>query len=166
MAVLLSLLFAAEAQSEAQKSAFSPEGSPNVASRIQNARENKNIFREIVDPHNGARWVLLRDVAHPTGPGRLVQATPDSEPGAQEKPGEARELMFEVGTPCIHAGEKVVVEEHTATVDVSLQAVAMEPARMGSSLRVRLNIGGKVVRTVALAPGKAALAPAAGGVER
>jgi hypothetical protein len=54
-------------------------------------------------------------------------------------------------------GESVVVEEHTTAAEVSVEAVAMEPAASGSLLHVRLKIGGKVLRAVALAPGKAEL---------
>ena len=55
----------------------------------------------------------------------------------------------------------MVVEEHTAVVDARLEAVALGPAAIGSPFEVRLKIGGKVVRVVALAPGRAALAPQA-----
>jgi flagella basal body P-ring formation protein FlgA len=58
--------------------------------------------------------------------------------------------------PVIRAGERLIVEESTAVVDARLEAVALGPAAIGSPLNVKLAIGGKVVRAVALAPGRAA----------
>jgi flagella basal body P-ring formation protein FlgA len=60
----------------------------------------------------------------------------------------------------IHPGDRVVVEEHTATVEARLEAIALEAAAIGSPVNARLKIGGKVVRAVAIAPGRAALAHA------
>jgi flagella basal body P-ring formation protein FlgA len=43
-----------------------------------------------------------------------------------------------------------------------LEAVAMSPAMAGSSLNVRLSIGGKVIRAVASGPGRAIVQEEAG----
>ena len=60
--------------------------------------------------------------------------------------------------PVIRAGDRLIVEEHTAVVEARLEAVALGPAASGSPFQVRLTIGGKVVRAVALGPGRAAFA--------
>jgi hypothetical protein len=109
------------------------------------------IVREIDDPHTGGRWLLMRDPVHPAGPGRLVLAggmrIAVPQPGAP---------AVEPPRPVIHAGDRLIVEENTAVVEARLEAVALGPAGIGSPLDVRLKIGGKVVRAVALGPGRAA----------
>lgn len=108
----------------------------------------ERIFREIRDPRTGTHWIVLRSAENPAGPGRAV-AAPDA--GAKEDQAAA--------TIVIRAGDKVVLEERTPAVEASLEAVALGAATIGSRLDVRLKIGGKVVRAVALAPGRAALVP-------
>jgi flagella basal body P-ring formation protein FlgA len=68
--------------------------------------------------------------------------------------GEAREAEV---LPVIRAGDRLIVEEHTARVDVVLEARALNPAAAGSAFDVRLAIGGNRVRAIALGPGRAAL---------
>ena len=115
------------------------------------------IVREIDDPHTGIRWLLMRDPRHPGGPGRLVRVesarnqTRRDKAGVEPFQGELR--------PFIHAGERLIVEENTPVVEARLEAVALGPAVAGSPLDVRLKIGGKVVRVVASAPGRAVLQP-------
>jgi hypothetical protein len=65
--------------------------------------------------------------------------------------------------PVIHQGDLLIVEEHTAVVDASLQAVAMGQAVVGAWLNVRLKLGGKVLQVVALGAGRAALQAEPGG---
>ena len=65
--------------------------------------------------------------------------------------------------PVIHAGDRLTVEEHTAVADAALEARALNPAARGSALEVRLAIGGRVVRAVALGPGRAAFQREIGG---
>jgi len=110
----------------------------------------ERIVREIQDPHTGARWILLSDPANPGGPGRLVVDS-RSRRGSAGARDERR--------PAIRPGDKVVVEERTAAVEAYLDAVALEPAAIGSPLKVRLTIGNRVVRAVAVAAGRVALAP-------
>ena len=117
-----------------------------------------DVFREIDDPHSGVRWLLLRDAKNPGGPGRMVRTGSSSlSQSGQEKRKVGTETPL---VPVIRPGDKLIVEEHTATVEAHLEGVALGTARAGSPLEVRLRIGGKVVRAVALAPGRAALVPA------
>ena len=114
------------------------------------------VFREIDDPHSGAVWVLLRDPDRPAGPGRLLLAAQPSSP----RPRAPKHLPpIGQGQPVIHAGDALIVEEHTAVVDARLAAIALAPAAKGALLQARLKIGGKVVHVTALAPGRAMLAP-------
>ena len=124
------------------------------------------LFGEIDDPATGDRWLMERNEMHPEGPGRLVRLA--GEGGAaggfasavrvrrQDAAGSdvSRRLV-------IHAGDVLVLEEHAAHVDARLEAVALGSAMRGEELRVRLKIGGKVVRAVATSIGRAELLPAA-----
>jgi hypothetical protein len=122
------------------------------------------VVREIDDPHTGDRWKLMRDPAHPARPGRLVLvAEPGIEPVSartsdrkQPALSATKQMQFH---PVIHAGDALIVEEHTAMVEARLEAVAMGPAAEGVIFRVRLKIGGKVVRAVAVSTGHAVFAP-------
>ena len=108
------------------------------------------IVREIDDPHTSERWLLMRDPSRPGGPGLLLLVASART--------ELRQAALGAATPApiIHAGDRVVVEEDSAVVDVRLEAVAMGPAVLGAGFKVRLSIGGNVVRAVALAPERAA----------
>jgi len=121
------------------------------------AQTGGEIVREIDDPHSGARWLLMRNADHPGGPGLLLLAESGRKLVQQGQAG------FEPsGTgprTVIRAGERLVVEENTAVVEARLEAVALNPAVIGSVLDARLRIGGRVVRAVALGPGRAALQP-------
>ena len=60
----------------------------------------------------------------------------------------------------IRTGDALTAEEHTAVVDTRLEAVALESATKGARFKARLKIGGKVVRVIAISPGRADFAPA------
>ncbi len=127
------------------------------------------IVREIDDPHTGDRWLLLRNDASPGGPGRLVlvAANRSEMPGPFERQANQPLLANQHDEarfhPMIHAGDRLIVEEHTAVADATLEARALNPAALGSTLEVRLAIGGRVVRAVALGPGRAVFEREIGG---
>jgi hypothetical protein len=117
------------------------------------------VVREIDDPNSGARWLLMRDPEHPGGPGRLIMVSILRKELRQDGfSGQAPDAM-PPPPPIIRAGEQVIVEENSPVVEARLEGVALNPAGVGSSLEVRLQIGGKVVQAVALAPGRATLQP-------
>jgi hypothetical protein len=126
---------------------------------LTQAQAGGEIVREIDDPHSGARWLLTRNPDHPGGPGRLALVGGICNRPAQDcalaEPSQAE------SRPVIRAGESLIVEEHTPFVDARLEAVALGSALAGSAITVRLKIGGRVVRAVALAPGRAELQPQA-----
>jgi hypothetical protein len=135
----------------------------SIVSSSSSATNPPEIVRIIEDPNTGVRWLLLRDPVHPAGPGRLVCST-------ELQSGEARNRFsgLQQGEPAepapfrpvIHIGDRLIVEEHSAVVDASLEAVALNAANLGSSLDVRLRIGGRVLRVLATGPGRASLQPA------
>jgi hypothetical protein len=163
--VVLALAMAAPmAHAQAVRSADSSRlvmiSSPGPSSpypALSGAIVREDIVREIDDPGNGDRWLLMRNGSHPAGPGllKLVSAV-----GAgRTDPSRARQTTPAADTPppVIRAGDRVVVEENTAVVEAHLEAVAMSPAWAGSAFDVRLSIGGRMVRAVAQGPGRAVL---------
>jgi hypothetical protein len=130
-----------------------PSQSPQAS-----ARSAGEIVREIDDPSSGQRWLLVRDDAHPGGPGLLLRAGGGPDVGVagvamSRGPGP---VQAAADLPVIRSGDRVQVEEHSATVEARLEAVALTPAWLGSAFNARLAIGGQVVRAVALGPGRAA----------
>jgi len=122
------------------------------------------VVREIDDPHSGDHWLLIDDPNSPGGPGRMVLSSTFPEDAVQPGPDGATaaghpHAIRTQPMPVIHSGDRVVVEENTARVEVRLEAVALGPAVSGSPLNVRLSIGGNVVRAVGLGPGRVAFAP-------
>jgi hypothetical protein len=107
--------------------------------------------RVIEDPHSGRRWVLATDPKHPGGPGRLVE---------QGAGGGVISAATQKAPLVIRAGDRVLVEENTRVARGLFEAVALSTARQGASFRVRLRVGGRVVRAIAIAPGRAMLAGA------
>jgi hypothetical protein len=109
------------------------------------------MLREIDDPNNGDRWLLVRDASHPAGPGLLLLVSSTRAVTTHSTP------TAETPAPIIRIGDRVIVEENTALVNARLEGVAMAPASAGLAFSVRLSIGGQVMRAVAIAPGRAAL---------
>jgi hypothetical protein len=162
------LLFALPARAQRARQLVM-EVSPPVNRSLSGAvagQPGGELVREIDDPHTGDRWLLFRDNENPGGPGRLVRVEagyagrylvssallPVNQPVALN-PAEPPAL------PVIRTGDALTVEENTPVVEAHLEAVAMGPAAVGARLQVRLKIGGKVLRAVALAQGRAALLP-------
>src|ERR1700683_4515900 len=112
------------------------------------------MLQEIDAPNTAARWLLLRDNANPAGPGRLVLVGDIEGNLASVLTGEA-EQSGGAARPVIHTGDTLVVEEHSRIFDARLEAVALGSAIAGSEFRAQLKIGGKVVRAVAIAAGRA-----------
>ena len=110
------------------------------------------IIREIDDPRNGDRWLLMRDPDHPGGPGLLLLVS-----AVQVKNKQAAGPELTAQAPIIRAGDPVLVEENTAVAEARLEAVALGPAWQGSPFNVRLTMGGKVLRVLAAGPARAVL---------
>jgi len=136
--------------------------------------------RVINDPGGHAVWLLKRDPAQAGGPGRLERvslalgATQKSDPHAlvdssQDSPRDPRSVSsaavalprerpagwLAALTPIIRAGDRVLVEQHTAAVDAHFIATALGPACVGQLFEARLVVGGKRLRVKALSPGRA-----------
>jgi hypothetical protein len=116
------------------------------------------VLRQIEDPSTGDLWLLSPNRNHPAGPGRLVLTRRRLTTQRAISEGAAQPLSAQE-RPIIRAGDALAVEEHTAVVDVRLEAVALESAAKGAHFKARLRIGGNVVRVVAVSPGRAEFAP-------
>ena len=57
--------------------------------------------------------------------------------------------------PVIHAGDQIILSEHTINSDAELEATALDTAAAGDSLRVLIKFGGHTVRAIAATPGHA-----------
>lgn len=118
------------------------------------------ILREIDDPSTGNRWLLIAGT--PGGPGRLILSGHRS--GVQSGAGKTEmQPASAANRPVIHAGDALIVEEHTAVVNARLEAVALNPALKGAPFKARLKIGGTILRVWATAPGRAVIAAAGEG---
>ena len=113
------------------------------------------VLKQIEDPSTGDVWLLELDPSRPAGPAHLVLA------GRRKNatPAFAPQRAPLAAPPMIHAGDAVIVEEHTALADVRLEAVALERAAQGELFKARLKIGGRVVSAVATEAGRASFAP-------
>ena len=153
--LLLAFGHLAEAQTPLLPGVDTPDrGAQNTSAKT----EPQRIFREIADRHTRTDWLLVPDPAHPGGPGRFVRAELSGSFSAGLTAVRSNQgRLDEPPRPVIHVGDKVVVEEHGPTVEACLEAVALEPAAVGSVIGVRLKFGGKVVRVVAVGPGRTAL---------
>lgn len=136
-----------------------------IVSALGSPYATREIIREIDDPATGDRWLLERDAQPPGGPGRMVLVGY----GKVSAPSMRAQAVFAgnrpesgAGAPLIHTGDLLIVEEHTRLLDAVLEATALAPAREGETFRVRLSIGGRVAKAVAVAPGHALLSPGSG----
>jgi hypothetical protein len=121
----------------------------------ESAARAGELVREIDDPNNGDRWLLTRDESHPGGPGLLMLvSTAPINPAAPRRSTRTGPEV-DLPAPIIRAGDRVILEENTPVVEARLEAVAMGPALAGAPFSVRLTIGGRVVRAVAITPGRA-----------
>ena len=133
-------------------------GAPPVEQRLG------QVIREIDDSATGDRWLLVRDTKNPAGPGSMVRIEPGKAGltgGIEGAPARKRTQSPTAAPvrPVIHAGDAVILEKHTSVIDARLEAVALGSAAVGAEFKARLKIGGKVLRVVALAAGRAEMTP-------
>ena len=126
------------------------------------SREYVRALRSIDDSPAGSRWLLIRNPAHPAGPGRLVNApSADGEEPAlvpdQTMALKVRDILPPLQL-VIRGGDALIVEDDNGNANVRLEAVALGPAAVGSEFQARLKIGCASIKVVALAPGRAKIA--------
>ncbi|HVJ07580.1 MAG TPA: flagella basal body P-ring formation protein FlgA [Acidisarcina sp.] len=122
-------------------------------------RGDSSVVRSIEDPALGKSWGLLKDCAHPGGPGRLVALAPPTAGAAKAGQGNATVAVAKREPVEIHAGETIALVEETSVVHLALQAIALESGAKGTRIKVRLVGGGSVLTAAVLGPGQAGLIP-------
>ncbi|MGO8758880.1 MAG: hypothetical protein ACLQG3_12225 [Terracidiphilus sp.] len=137
------------------------EGNGRGATLRPSARESSSeVIREIDDPSSGDRWLLMRSDRSAGGPGRLVRIEETENRTSRESAGARPADNEPAARPAvIRAGDSVIVEEHTTVVDARLEAMALSSAAAGKEFKVRLKIGGKVIRVIAVEAGLATIVP-------
>jgi hypothetical protein len=115
-----------------------------------------------IDDQGGFCWLLIRDVEHPAGPGRLVGgAKTNDECLATVSDQDGERAASDVRPPlppAIRGGDALIVEDDSCNAHARLAAVALGPAALGAEFRARLKIGGASIKVVALGPGRAKIA--------
>jgi hypothetical protein len=119
--------------------------------------DSQGVFREILDRNTNLRWLLTRNERDRSGPGHWFPIPASSAESALNV--SLPDLRTEPSSRCfIQAGDRVIVEEHTRTVEGRYEATALDPAVCGGRLKVRLRLAGKIVGAIAEASGRALLA--------
>jgi hypothetical protein len=108
------------------------------------------VVRAFEDFATGNEWVLARNAEHPGGPGRFILMS-SSAPKSVRRPAIRP-------APVIRGGDRVTVEGKNASVTTRVEGIALSSAAAGEGLKVRLAVGGWLVRAIAEGPGKAHLA--------
>jgi hypothetical protein len=121
-------------------------------------------LREVADLGTHQHWLLIQDLTRATGPALFMKQPQHSACAflTLGKMNFGSALGARVRSiPVIHAGDRIILCEHTILSDAELEATALEAAAVGESLRVRIKFGGLTVRAIAAAPGRATLVPEA-----
>ena len=132
----------------------------------QNIAADAQKIRMIRDPHNGMRWLLERAPGNSAGPGRMILLNDQVVSHLDVLIGGRPRTDRVAEPPVIRSGDRLVIEERSARVEARLEAISLGTAVQGAEFNARLAIGGKLVRAVALAPGRAAFASGGGAVQR
>ena len=112
-----------------------------------------------LDRATGYGWELVRGPAG--GPGRWLRSAAPAGSGQRT----AKPKRGVAAPPVVRAGDRLLVIEETPAATVRMVVVALEPARVGETLRVRPPVGSRVLLAVALGEGRAALAASRWGKE-
>jgi hypothetical protein len=103
------------------------------------SRGNVRSLLSIDDSSTGSRWLLLRNPAHPAGPGRMVNAPNAGGEDPAFVPGQTVAHRLRGIRPpfplVIRGGDTLIVEDHNGNANVQLQAVALGPAKLGADFR-------------------------------
>ena len=145
-----------------QGNAEAPHHSDDCSTTIEdgsNLVTRLRATRTIEDPGTHQHWVLLENLSRPAAPGLLVLRPRDfscARLGAERL--RSSSDTQSVPIPVIHAGDKLILSEHTSAIDADLEAMALTSAAIGKGLTVRLKFGSRTVSAIATAPGRASFA--------
>ena len=112
------------------------------------------VIRSFEDVGTHQSWTVVQDKKRPAAPARLVG--PTILHGGRASAEESGEALLQMASRLIiHAGDSLIVDEHTAIVDARLEATALGAAARGERLKVRLKTGDRIVPAIAMEPGQA-----------
>jgi hypothetical protein len=112
------------------------------------------VIRSFEDAGTHQSWQVMRDPRCPAAPARLVG--PTILHGGRASMEESRDVRLQTALRLlIHAGDSLIVEEHTTLVNARLEATALSSAAQGEPLKIQLKIGDRIVRAVAVERGRA-----------
>jgi hypothetical protein len=137
-----------------------PDACLNIVEDCSNTGTRYRAIRTVEDYGTHQHWMLLQNLSRPAAPAVLIQRPLDFSCArlSLERP----DLRFpsdreSLSLPVIHAGNYLIVSEHTRVLDAELEAIALRPAAIGEGLTVRLKFGGRTRNAIATAPGRATL---------
>ena len=123
------------------------QGDEQVAGQNQALRETRcHAVRLIEDSSNHVRWMLFDDPDHPALPARLVPVADNGSvsPSAAVKGSPHVPAALHL-SPIVEAGDVLTVVQNTPVADVRLEAVALGPAALGQTVRVRVKSSGLIL---------------------
>lgn len=111
------------------------------------ATPGKIVGADLSDPISGLHWRRLTDPANPAAPPRLVLGrNVGAEPGGRS--------VSTKHASCVHAGDRVRLRrEDGGTVQMSLEATALESGNIGDRVRARIVLTGALVEMKISGPG-------------
>jgi hypothetical protein len=114
------------------------------------------LIRFVDDPSTKQHWLLLKDLSRPANPALFVEES--LEAGAETRSTSATPSRSSVPThsiAVIHAGDSILLSEHTRIIDAEFEATALHAAAMDEVVDVRMKFGNRTLKAVATGPRRA-----------
>ena len=131
---------------------------PTLTSKVDAGSRERKIIR---DPASGMSWRVATDPLHPEWPAKLLEISNEDSCGVRSA-GLLREdresgMAKAAQSPTVRAGDWLRVLQDTRVVHAEFNAMALSKGWPGDSIKVRLRLGGKVMRVKLTAQGQALL---------
>ncbi len=143
----------------AQQSNISKSIACRESALLSGRQSRYRAIRVFDDPSTHRRWMLLQDMTHPAAPAMLASAWGSDGAARSDETYDLRvtTCVPSAAIPVIHAGDAVLIIEHSSVADAELEAIALGRAAVGEPLKVRLKSGGHILSVIADGPGHATL---------
>lgn len=115
--------------------------------------------RVIEDPASHRRWLIEQNLERPDWPARVIQVPQGLSCWNDTRRSDQAEKRngLDRSKRVVQAGETLRIVEESPVFRADLEAVALKNGGRGDWISARLRIGGKVVRAIVAAPGRAVL---------
>jgi len=164
LSALVAIVSAATAQTATDKIARLK--APDAIKQPRREVRQYQTMRIIDDPGTGTKWVVERDVRHPSGPEEMVLVSDGGRSVASRDEHQGNQNSQKLRRPIIHSGDLVIAIEKGNVLDASFEGVAVSSAGSGEPVIVRLKIGGHTFEGIAIEPGRVRLLPETTGAHR